>query len=71
MKRTAVVRTGIALLLSGAALTLDATAQARTTARSVFTKPQQYYLALGDSIVYGIQPAKVSAGLPPSGFHTG
>jgi lysophospholipase L1-like esterase len=71
MKRTSVVPAGIALLLSGAALTLDATAQARTTARSVVTKPQQYYLALGDSIAYGIQPAKVSAGLPPSGFHTG
>jgi len=33
--------------------------------------PQRYYLALGDSIAYGIQPAKVTAGLPPSGFRTG
>jgi lysophospholipase L1-like esterase len=33
--------------------------------------PKRYYLALGDSIAYGIQPAKVNAGLPPSGFHTG
>jgi lysophospholipase L1-like esterase len=30
-----------------------------------------YYLALGDSLTYGIQPAKVDAGLPPSGFDTG
>jgi lysophospholipase L1-like esterase len=33
--------------------------------------PKHYYLALGDSIAYGIQPAKVEAGLPPSGFRTG
>jgi lysophospholipase L1-like esterase len=37
----------------------------------VYRAPQAYYLALGDSMAYGIQPAKVSAGLPPSGFHTG
>jgi lysophospholipase L1-like esterase len=71
MKRMAVVAAGVALVLSGAALTLDATAQARTTARSSFTKPQQYYLALGDSIAYGIQPDKAEAGLPPSKFNTG
>jgi lysophospholipase L1-like esterase len=39
--------------------------------RPVFTPPQRYYLALGDSIAYGIQPDKVRAGLPPSGFDTG
>jgi lysophospholipase L1-like esterase len=33
--------------------------------------PKRFYLALGDSIAYGIQPAKVTAGLPPSGFRTG
>jgi lysophospholipase L1-like esterase len=33
--------------------------------------PKRYYLALGDSIAYGIQPGKVNAGLQPSGFHTG
>jgi lysophospholipase L1-like esterase len=62
---------GTTLLLSGAVLTLDATSQAGTTPRPVFAPPQRYYLALGDSIAYGIQLAKVSAGLPPSGFHTG
>jgi lysophospholipase L1-like esterase len=65
VKRTSVAAVGITLLLSGAVLTLAATSQARPTA------PQQYYLALGDSIAYGVQPAKVVAGLPPSGFHTG
>jgi lysophospholipase L1-like esterase len=33
--------------------------------------PRAYYLALGDSMAYGFQPAKASAGLPPSGFRTG
>lgn len=37
----------------------------------VYQSPRAYYLALGDSIAYGIQPAKVEAGLPPSGFRTG
>jgi lysophospholipase L1-like esterase len=33
--------------------------------------PQRYYLAVGDSLTYGIQPAKVDAGLPPSKFNSG
>jgi lysophospholipase L1-like esterase len=37
----------------------------------VSASPQRYYLALGDSLTYGIQPAKVDAGLPPSGFNSG
>jgi lysophospholipase L1-like esterase len=37
----------------------------------VYQVPQAYYLALGDSIAYGFQPAKASAGLPPSRFNTG
>ena len=41
------------------------------TAWSASPPPGRYYLALGDSIAYGIQPAKVSAGLPPTGFRTG
>ena len=41
------------------------------TVRPVSSPPQSYYLALGDSIAYGFQPAKVKAGLPPSGFKTG
>lgn len=37
----------------------------------VYQAPRTYYLALGDSMAYGIQPDKVKAGLPPSGFRTG
>src|SRR5207237_10267541 len=37
----------------------------------VYRAPQAYYLALGDSIAYGFQPAKARARLPPSGFNTG
>jgi lysophospholipase L1-like esterase len=33
--------------------------------------PKHYYLALGDSIAFGMQPDKNDAGLPPSGFNTG
>jgi lysophospholipase L1-like esterase len=33
--------------------------------------PKQYYLALGDSLAYGIQPDKVAQGLPPSAYNTG
>jgi lysophospholipase L1-like esterase len=33
--------------------------------------PKTYYLALGDSIAYGVQPDKVDRGLPPSGYRTG
>jgi lysophospholipase L1-like esterase len=71
VKRTSVAAAGIAVLLGGAVLMLDATSQARTTAQPVLAPPQQYYLALGDSIAYGFQPAKARAGLPPSRFNTG
>jgi lysophospholipase L1-like esterase len=37
----------------------------------VYQAPQAYYLALGDSIAYGFQPAKAQARLPPSKFNTG
>lgn len=40
-------------------------------AESTTTATVRYYLALGDSIAYGVQPAKVRAGLPPSRFDTG
>src|SRR5207249_10319867 len=41
------------------------------TGRPVSSPPQSYYLALGDSIAYGFQPAKAKAGLPPARFNTG
>src|SRR5215510_3477456 len=33
--------------------------------------PGSYYLALGDSIAYGVQPTKVRPGARPSDFDTG
>jgi lysophospholipase L1-like esterase len=33
--------------------------------------PRDYYLALGDSMTYGVQPAKAGKGLPPRAFDTG
>ena len=41
------------------------------SARPASSSPQSYYLALGDSIAYGFQPAKAKAGLAPSKFNTG
>jgi len=35
------------------------------------TEAERYYLALGDSIAYGIQPTKVRPGARPSDFDTG
>ena len=35
------------------------------------SRPGHYYLSLGDSLAYGIQPDKAERGLPPSGFRTG
>ena len=58
----------LAGFVAAAMVVLTAGALAASPASSA---PQAYYLALGDSIAYGIQPAKVSAGLPPSGFNTG
>jgi lysophospholipase L1-like esterase len=33
--------------------------------------PKSYYLALGDSLAYGVQPDKVARGLPPAAYDTG
>jgi len=52
-------------------LVLFAAFAASAASGPVYQAPRAYYLALGDSIAYGFQPAKMSAGLPPSGFRTG
>jgi lysophospholipase L1-like esterase len=52
-------------------LAIPGTATSGTSQRPVYQPPQSYYLALGDSITYGFQPAKQRAGLPPSRFNTG
>jgi lysophospholipase L1-like esterase len=62
----------LAKILAGAlGLVLLTPIAASAASGPVYQAPQAYYLALGDSIAYGIQPAKVTAGLPPSGFRTG
>ncbi|MGH3142727.1 MAG: SGNH/GDSL hydrolase family protein [Gaiellales bacterium] len=41
------------------------------TVRPAAAPPGAFYLALGDSVAYGMQPQKFDAGLPPSGYGTG
>jgi lysophospholipase L1-like esterase len=62
----------LAKILAGVLGLVLLTALAASAASGpVYQAPQAYYLALGDSIAYGFQPAKASARLPPSGFNTG
>ena len=64
----------VALLLGLAiplVLVLPSAATSGTAQQPGYQPPQSYYLALGDSITYGFQPAKQRAGLPPSRFNTG
>src|ERR671936_1895101 len=58
-------------LAAAFAVALVAALAASAAPGPVYQPPRAYYLALGDSIAYGVQPAKVKAGLPPSGFRTG
>jgi hypothetical protein len=59
-----------ALCLGVSMLALELS-RAGMSAAATGASPERYYLALGDSIAYGIQPAKVRAGAPPSGFDSG
>jgi lysophospholipase L1-like esterase len=62
----ALISTGAAALaLAGAALA----GQGSASSRPVYQPPQRYYLALGDSISYGIQPH--TAGARPAAVDTG
>ena len=61
---------GIVVSVLGA-LVLGSPLEVAATPQSASTTPPRYYLALGDSLTYGVQPAKVDAGLPPSRFDTG
>jgi lysophospholipase L1-like esterase len=66
------IHMSLAKILTGLfGLALLAAPGASAASGPVDQGPQAYYLALGDSMAYGFQPAKASAGLPPSGFHTG
>jgi lysophospholipase L1-like esterase len=58
--------------LAGVALvSLALTSAVLVVAAHGTTAPQRYYLALGDSIAYGIQPTKLKAGARPTDFRTG
>jgi lysophospholipase L1-like esterase len=50
-------------------LALSGPAASGTSERPVYQSPQSYYLALGDSIAYGMQPTKANA--PASAIQTG
>src|SRR5229473_3991813 len=63
------------LLRAGAALAALAVTVGSATAASATplprpTPPENYYLALGDSVAYGFQTSKALAGLPPAAFST-
>lgn len=58
-------------MLTLVGLALADTATSGTSQRPVYQPPQSYYLALGDSMTYGVQPTKVKPGARPSDFKTG
>jgi lysophospholipase L1-like esterase len=58
-------------LATAVVLVLPGTATSGASPRPVYQPPQSYYLALGDSMTYGIQPTKVKPGARPSDFKTG
>lgn len=53
------------LVLAAALVALSSATAAQPPA------PSRYYLALGDSLAYGMQPDKVERGAPPAAFNTG
>jgi lysophospholipase L1-like esterase len=61
----------VLVLVVPAVLALAGTAASGTSPRPVYQPPQGYYLALGDSMAYGVQPDKVKPGARPSDFDTG
>ena len=67
MNRTILPRNSLRVL----GLVLLTALVASAASGPVYQAPQAYYLALGDSIAYGFQPAKAKAGLPASGFNSG
>jgi lysophospholipase L1-like esterase len=68
MPRRPVFATALFLGLAlGGALALPG----RATPRTMQATPRGYYLALGDSMAYGIQPTKVKPGARPDDFHSG
>jgi lysophospholipase L1-like esterase len=66
LKKLIPLTVALVLALPGAAAVAKS-----TSPRPVYQPPQSYYLALGDSIAYGIQPTKAKPGARPSDFDTG
>src|SRR5262249_11314146 len=67
-------RTKLIAMLSAASLVTGSVSASPIRAdppKPTVVPPKAYYLALGDSVAYGYQQAKVDAGLPPSAFDTG
>jgi lysophospholipase L1-like esterase len=74
LRMTIARRLTLALLLVAAAV--SAAGAQRGAAREhaggpVFAAPGHYLLALGDSITFGMDPAKATAGAPPSAYDAG
>jgi lysophospholipase L1-like esterase len=59
------------ILTAALGLLLLVTAAPAAAPRPVYQEPKDYYLALGDSLAYGMQPDKASAGLPPARYDSG
>lgn len=59
------------LALAAAIIALTPSPLTSASAPPVFDPPENYYLALGDSVTYGFQFSKFLAGQPPSAFNTG
>jgi len=69
VKKLAPLPVAVVLALAASAAITHA-AREGTSARPVYQPPQGYYLALGDSIAYGLQPNRAKSA-PPSAFDTG
>lgn len=61
----------IRILTAAIGVALLASAAAAAAPAPVYQTPRAYYLALGDSFAYGMQPDKAIAGAPPSRYDTG
>jgi len=66
IKLTKTLLVGVAALVL---LALSGTAASGTSQRPVYQPPQRYYLALGGSMAYGLQPT--NANKPPAAINTG
>jgi lysophospholipase L1-like esterase len=68
MVRTRETRWSAAVALVVAGWAMAGVGLASSGPAAKFNPPKSYYLALGDSITYGVQEARLAAGLPPAAF---